>query len=98
MQENFRQFLGRLRDAQPGEEPELDDAALLDVERRQRIEGLVEREHVHAGRRSWTGRSGCFAQADNRGTAAALAGPLPAGVVHEDLSHQPGRQRKEVRA
>ena len=37
-------------------------------------------------------------QADHRGAAATLAGPLSTGVVDEDLTHQPGRQRKEVRA
>ena len=49
-------------------------------------------------RPSRTGRSDRFAQADHRGAAATLAGPLSTGVVDEDLAHQPGRQRKEVRA
>ena len=41
---------------------------------------------------------GHLVQADHRGAAAALVGPPPAGVVDEDLAHQPRRDRKEVRA
>ena len=40
---------------------------------------------------------GRLVQADHRGAAAALVGPLSTGVVDEDLAHQPGRHRKEVR-
>ena len=33
----------------------------------------------------------------DHGGAAALIGPFSAGVIDEDLAHQPGRDRKEVR-
>ena len=47
------------------------------------------------GRRS--GGRGHLVQTDHRGAAAALVGPLSTGVIDEDLAHQPGRDRKEVR-
>ena len=92
----YAERVGRLGDVEPGEESQLHDAALPGVERRQRLERLVEREHVHAGRDVGR-RSGRVVQADHRGAAATLVGPLSTGVIDEDLAHQPGRQRKEVR-
>ena len=46
----------------------------------------------------WSSRWAHLVQADHRGAAATLVGPLSTGVVDEDLAHQPGRHRKEVRA
>ena len=88
------QRLGSFADVEAREEPQFHDATLAHVNGGERLEGLVEREHIH-GRRLRGGRY--VLEAQHRGAAAALAGVLPAGLIDEDLAHQLRRHRKEVR-
>ena len=70
------------------------DAALSCVAHRQRLERLVESQHID-GRRP--GRWRDLIQSHHRDVAAPFAGTPSPGVIDQDLTHQPGCHREEMR-
>jgi hypothetical protein len=88
--DGFRCFV----DAEPREKAKFDDSALSCVTRGQRIERLVEGQHIDvAGLSNWRD----FIQTHHRDRSAPFVGPLAASVINEDLTHQCCRNRKEMR-
>ena len=88
--------VGRLVDAEPREEAQLDDAAVTGVEE-DGAPGLVEREHVHARLSESAGDTlSRLTIVDCRRACRRVAG----GVIGEDLAHQHGRppQKKWARS
>src|SRR5262245_25577595 len=84
-----------LFDAQPAEEAQIDDAALPLVELRQRFERIVEGNEIE---RRLVGHGEAFVEGDAHGVTAALLVATGAGVIHEDASHDAGRDGEKMRA
>ena len=85
----------RLLEAQPAEEPQLDDAALPRVQRLERLQRIVERDEIDAG-----GRRGRSAASDSETCSwppPALRAIARPGDVDEDAAHDLRRDAEEVR-
>src|SRR5215218_650752 len=85
----------RLLDAQPAEEPHLDDAALPLVEFRQCLKGVVQADEVLA---RFLADDECFVEGYLDGTAAALLIVPGARVIDQDAAHYPRGDGEKVRA
>ena len=88
----------RFLDRQPTKIPELDNAALLRIQRLEPRQRLIEDEGVSGinrrGRRCGIG----VVDRDIRDASTALEPAVVAGVIHDDSPHQLRRDAEEMRA
>ena len=87
--------LCRLLDRQPAEMPQFDDPRLPFVNRRQRLQRIVERDEIARRERR---RGQIFVECDVRRSPAALPKRTRTRVVDQNPSHQSRRHGEEVRA
>src|SRR6476659_1498692 len=85
----------RLLDRQPAEMPQFDDPRLPFVNRRQRLQGIVERDEIAWRERR---RGHIFVECDVRRSPAALPKRTRTRVVDQNPSHQSRRHGEKVRA
>src|SRR6185369_4788230 len=82
-----------LFNSQTAEEAEFHDTALLRVDKRQRVQGIIQRNHLGC----FLLRDGeCLVQLEFAGAAASLCTSVAASMIDEDRAHQLSGDSKEV--
>ena len=86
---------GGFVDAQPAEEPQLNDFALAVVETGQSLQRIIEQHDVVA---SFIADCKGFVEIDSRGEATTLFCPSRPGMIDEDPAHYLGARGQKMRA